>query len=305
MQQLQDQFVKVNDLAKLGKLPDVAITKGILKITPLTNLVPDEATAAMNKVYSLLPHVRNTELLLEVDRWTGFTQHFTNLKTEEPASDTILMLTAVLADGINLGLSKMAEACPAMTHTKLSWLAAWHIRDATYSKALAELINAQHHQPLAQVWGEGNTSSSDGQRYRAGGRGEPAGQTNLKYGTDPSVMIYTHISDRYAPFYSRIINANLRDATFVLDGLLYHESDLKIEEHYTDTAGFTDHVFGLCHLLGYRFAPRIRDLADKKLYLPDKACEYPSLGSMTGGVIQKMHILVASHFELDQFCSLI
>lgn len=31
MQQLQDQFVKVNDLAKLGKLPDVAITKGIFE----------------------------------------------------------------------------------------------------------------------------------------------------------------------------------------------------------------------------------------------------------------------------------
>jgi|GEM_PF-5890980 len=29
----------------------------------------------------------------------------------------------------------------------------------------------------------------------------------------------------------------------VLDGLLYHESALRIEEHYTDTAGFTDHVF--------------------------------------------------------------
>lgn len=285
----------VNDLAKLGKLPDVAINKGILKITPLTNLVPDEATAAMNKVYSLLPHVRITELLLEVDHWNGFTQHFTNLKTEESAADKILMLTAILADGINLGLSKMAEACPAMTYKKLSWLSAWHIRDATYSKALAELINAQHCQPLAQIWGEGNTSSSDGQRYRAGGRGEHAGQTNLKYGTDPSVIIYTHISDRYAPFHSRIINANLRDATFVLDGLLYHESDLKIEEHYTDTAGFTDHVFGLCHLLGYRFAPRIRDLSDKKLYLPDKGCEYPALESMTGGAIQKIHIL--NHWE--------
>ncbi|TLA77302.1 hypothetical protein E2E68_23545, partial [Salmonella enterica subsp. enterica serovar Kentucky] len=42
-----------------------------------------------------------------------------------------------------------------------------------------------------------------------------------------------------------------------LDGLLYHESDLRIEEHYTDTAGFTDHVFALMHLLGFRFAPRI------------------------------------------------
>jgi hypothetical protein len=35
-------------------------------------------------------------------------------------------------------------------------------------------------------------------------------------------------------------------------------------EHYTDTAGATDHVFGLCRLLGYRFAPRIKDLKDRK-----------------------------------------
>jgi Tn3 transposase DDE domain len=46
----------------------------------------------------------------------------------------------------------------------------------------------------------------------------------------------------------------------VLDGLLYHESNLRIEEHYTDTAGFTDHVFAFCHLLGFRFAPRIPNL---------------------------------------------
>ena len=49
--------------------------------------------------------------------------------------------------------------------------------------------------------------------------------------------------------YTKVINATVRDATHVLDGLLYHESDLKIEEHYTDTAGFTDHVFALCHLI--------------------------------------------------------
>ena len=35
---------------------------------------------------------------------------------------------------------------------------------------------------------------------------------------------------------------------------------VRIEEHYTDTAGFTDHVFGLMHLLGFRFAPRGADL---------------------------------------------
>ncbi len=35
------------------------------------------------------------------------------------------------------------------------------------------------------------------------------------------------------------------------------------QEHYTDTAGFTDHVFALMHLLGFAFCPRIRDLHDK------------------------------------------
>jgi TnpA family transposase len=45
-----------------------------------------------------------------------------------------------------------------------------------------------------------------------------------------------------------VVNVGVRDSTYVLDGLLYHESDLRIEEHYTDTAGFTDHVFALMHL---------------------------------------------------------
>jgi hypothetical protein len=35
----------------------------------------------------------------------------------------------------------------------------------------------------------------------------------------------------------------------------------------TDTAGFTYHVFALMPPLGFRFAPRIRDLADKRLYI--------------------------------------
>ena len=79
--------------------------------------------------------------------------------------------------------------------------------------------------------------------------------------------------------------ANSPYATYVLDGLLGHESDLKIEEHYTDTAGFTDHVFALMQLLGFRFAPRIRDLADKRLYIPGKSSDYPALSTLIGGTI--------------------
>lgn len=58
-----------------------------------------------------------------------------------------------------------------------------------------------------------------------------------------------------------------------------------IEEHYTDTSGFTDHVFALMHLLGFRFAPRIRDMKDKKLYITGSADDYPKLKSLIGGKV--------------------
>ena len=41
--------------------------------------------------------------------------------------DKTLLMTTILADGINLGLTKMAESCPGTTYAKLSWLQAWHI----------------------------------------------------------------------------------------------------------------------------------------------------------------------------------
>ncbi len=88
------------------------------------------------------------------DRWTGFSKHFTHLKTGEPAKDQILLLTAILADGINLGISKMAEACPGTTARKLDWLASLHIRDEAYTKALAELVNHHHRHPFSEHWGE-------------------------------------------------------------------------------------------------------------------------------------------------------
>jgi len=273
-------------LAAAGELADVELTEKGLKISPLEDETPEAADALKLEIYNLLPRVKITDLLLEVDRRTNFTRAFTHLKSGEEHQDRALLLTAILADAFNLGLEKMAEACPGTSFAKLSWLVAWYIRDETYSKALAELVNYQHRLPFAAHWGEGTTSSSDAQRFRAGGHGEAAGYRNAKYGDEPGVLFYTHVSDQYAPFHTKVINSPVRDATHVLDGLLYHESELRIEEHFTDTAGFTDHVFGLCHLLGFAFAPRIADLADKRLYVPGKANQWPALSILVGDSIQ-------------------
>lgn len=295
LEHLTQQLETVNRLAAAGELPDASLTAAGLKITPLDAAVPDAAQALIDQVARLLPHVKITDLLLEVDEWAGFSRHFTHLKTGAPAKDPSLLLTTLLADGLNLGLTKMAESCPGSTYAKLSWLQAWHIRDDTYSLALAELVNAQLRQPFADHWGDGTTSSSDGQRFRAGGRAESTGHINPKYGAEPGRLFYTHVSDQYAPFSSQVINVGVRDATYVLDGLLYHESDLRIAEHYTDTAGFTDHLFAVMPLLSYRFAPRIRDLSDTKLYVPPGSPTYEALQPLLGGTLNVRHILV--HWE--------
>ena len=287
---LERRLDSVNRLASANNLPDAIITESGLKVTPLDAAVPDTAQALIDQVSTLLPQVKITELLLEVDTWTDFTRHFTNLKTGDVAKDKTLLLTAILSDAINLGLTKMTVSCPGTTYAKLSWLQAWHIRDDSYSAALAALVNTQLEQSLAEHWGDGTTSSSDGQRFKVGGKAESTGHINPKYGAEPGKLFYTHISDQYAPFSTKVVNVGVRDSTYVLDGLLYHESDLKIEEHYTDTAGFTDHVFGLMHLLGFRFAPRIRDLGDTKLFIPKSDSAYSALKPMIGGTLNIHHI---------------
>ncbi len=279
---LQAQLAKVNRMALADDLPDAIITDSGLKITQLDSAVPDAAQVLIDQVAMILPRVKITELLLEVDEWTDFTRYFTHLKTGDQAKDKHLLLTTILANAINLGVIKMADSCPGTTYAKLAWLQAWHVRDETYSAALAELVNAQFRHPFAEHWGDGTTSSSDGQRFRTGSKGESTGHINPKCGSEPGRQFYTHISDQYAPYHTKVINVGIRDSTYVLDGLLYHESDLRIEEHYTDTAGFTDHVFALTHLLGFRFAPRIRDLGDKKLYIPKGDVGYDGLKPMIG-----------------------
>ncbi len=92
-----------------------------------------------------------------------------------------------------------------------------------------------------------------------------------------------------------MINSTVRDATHVLDGLLYHETDLDIQEHYSDTRGYTDQVFGMTHALGFRFAPRIRDLGDKRIYTIEKPGCYPELAPLIGGTVKTRQI--ASHWD--------
>ncbi|MDE4760858.1 Tn3 family transposase, partial [Klebsiella pneumoniae] len=124
---LASRLEEVNAMALAGDLPDVDISDKGVKITPLENSVPSGVSPFADLVYGMLPHPKITEILEEVDSWTGFTRHFAHLKNNNVRpKDGRLLLTTILADGINLGLTKMAESCPGATRSSLEGIQAWY-----------------------------------------------------------------------------------------------------------------------------------------------------------------------------------
>jgi hypothetical protein len=250
---------------KAGKIESVSLERERLKIQPMPPVTPPEAEALDRKLDALLPRVRITELLLEVAERTGFLTAFRDLRSGKEHDNSSAVLAAILADGTNLGLERMANASEGVSYAHLAWTHNWYLSPENYQNALGLIMPAHHELPFARHWGAGTGSSSDGQFFRSGRSRSGAADVNAKYGGEPGVKIYSHLSDHFASFGSRIMSATASEAPYVLDGLVLGAGQLPLHEHYTDTGGATDHVFALCHLLGFRFAPRLRDIADRKL----------------------------------------
>src|SRR3546814_18896745 len=97
-----------------------------------------------------------------------------------------------------------------------------YIRDDSYRAALALLINAHHRLPFSRVWGDGTTSSSDGQFFRAAKRGASGGDINARYGVDRGFSFYTHVSDQRAPNHGTVLSAATHEAPYVRAGFTSH-----------------------------------------------------------------------------------
>jgi len=220
-------------------------------------------------IQNQMPRKSLAEILYEVDSLTGYSSYLTRLSSGQPIGQDEqkagqALYAVLLASACNIPLHKIA-AHPDISQELMETIREDVFRPQTLRAALAALVEFHARLPLALMWGSGTTSSSDGQGFPAAGR--PLGAVfNPKRFRKRGFIIYTHILDTYAPFFTQVIPASVREAPYVLDGLLYHGLSLILREHYTDSHGFTDIVFAFMYLLGFRLAPRIANVPDLTLW---------------------------------------
>ena len=223
--------------------------------------LPPEVAWLDDQIEQRIPLIELVDPLIEVDRWTGFCEHFVHAGGARRRMPDFLprLFAALCGYATNLGLHGIA-ARASFSYAQLAQVVDWYLTEEALRAAIADIVEYQHQLELAADWGDGTFSMSDAQRLQAGASDPLAAALAREFGyRRGGVALLSWISDQYAIYGSKIVTLAGRESTYTLDEIV-HNPLLEIERHTTDTHGSTDMLFALFDLLGKSFIPRIRDL---------------------------------------------
>ncbi len=249
-----------------------------LILSPLDKLDEPESLLALKKaVIARLPEVDLPEILLEISARTDFTSAFTHLtESSARAHDLVTSLCAVLvAEACNTGPEPLIRHdVQALRRERLAWVNQNYLREETIVAANALLVAAQNQIPLAHAWGGGEVASADGMRFVVPVRTVHAGPNPKYFGFGRGVTWYNLLSDQCSGLNAITVPGTLRDSLILLAVVLEQQTELHPTKIMTDTGAYSDVVFGLFRLLGYRFCPRLADIGGTRFWRIDADADY-------------------------------
>ncbi len=249
---------------------------------------PDSLISLRREVHRLMPRGGIPDILLEVMRRAGFASAFTHLSDRPTQVEgfEISLCAVLMAQACNIGFEPIVrDDHPALRQNRLSWTAQNFIRPETLAEANAMIVSAHAKLPIAAHWGGGQIASADGLRFLAPKTAIHAGPNPKYFGRGRGITWYNMLSDQYSGLGATVVPGTLRDSLAILALLLEQETEVDPTQIMTDSAAYSDTIFGLFWLLGYQFCPRLADIGGARLWRIDKSADYGPLDVIAEGMI--------------------
>lgn len=280
---LNNAFDQYLENAKYNKYAKIIDGKWSISPDPaykLTEKQVEDLKLLKKWIASHLRTIKLPDLLVEVDNDLQFTESFMlpNKKGQRFIEDICKIIITIMSHGCNIGAYSMSQLADDISYEEIKNITDWQLTDDTQRMVLALIVNAISCLGISKNWGEGKTSSSDAHLVAFHEKVLQQGYS-LRFG-DFALAFYTFIADNYAPLYSEPIECNEGEAPYALDGIINNESDLNIEEHYTDTRGASFIIFTAFEFLGPKFNPRIRGIQKQNIFRIDRDRDYGILAPL-------------------------
>ena len=219
-------------------------------------------------VFKHIGSVQLPDLLLEVDAATHFSEA---LLARRPSSSNELLAVygALLAHGTDIDAKGVGSMIPGIDAAHIATAMRAVEPSGRLPRANERVSEHQNAVPIAALWGDGTKGSADmmamdASRHLWTARVDPRRRTY-------AAGMYTHVRDRWGLFYDQPIVLNERQAGVAIEGVELHnraEDRIRISLLAVDTHGVTNVAMAIVKLLGFDLCPRLRDLRERKLFVP-------------------------------------
>jgi TnpA family transposase len=211
------------------------------------------------------------DIVAEADRLVGFTHFFTHSGTKEVrARETLrpLLLLDLFAEGTNTGIKRVATANPHYTYDELLYVRKHYISIEALRNANGAVVNKILALRNPQLWGDGHACASDGKRFESW-RQNLMTEWRSRY-KGYGILVYWHVETNAVCIYSQLRNFSFSEVAAMIEGLVRHDTEMRVEKNFVDSHGQSEVAFAFCHLLGgVRLMPRLKRIKYERLYLPD------------------------------------
>ncbi len=266
---LHAQYATTNERVATGANEQVQWSAtGTLRIT--TPKLEEQEREALQTFLPDRQDIPLLEVLSTVDRYSGFLEAFYHAQHRHrrvpPPRKTFF--AGIIGLGCGIGTQKIARISRQLRPRELEHTVNWFFSPEATRLANDRVASLMTRLPLPNIYRQMSDTvhtSSDGQKFEVRQDSLNANYSFKYFGKGKGVSIYSFIDERHVLFYSTVISAAERESTYVLDGLL-HNDVIESDMHSTDTHGYSEVIFGVMNLLGFSFAPRIRNLKKQRLY---------------------------------------